>query len=71
MYVKERKVQHIYGKPIVHKIKNIGWLSMYANCIQLPTNVVSINGLTKNLPCIPSITLVSVNDVVDAIDSYE
>ena len=48
----------------MYESKNIGWLSMHANCIQLPTNVVIINGLAGNVSHIPSIMLASVDEVV-------
>ena len=54
----------------MYKSENIDWLSMYANCIQLPANVVSINGLVKNIPHISPVTLTSFNDIVDIDDSF-
>ena len=63
--MKESNVQHIYESPSVcTESKNIGRLSMYASCVQLPTSVVGIIGLPRNLPCISSITVASVGEVV-------
>ena len=65
MYIKESNLQHIYESPSVcTESKNIGRLSMYASCVQLPTSVVGIIGSPGNPPRIPSITLASVGEVV-------
>ena len=66
---KRTMLQHRYKTILCTKSKNIGWLSMYASCVQLPTTMVSISGLARNLHHIPSITLASVDDVVGADDS--
>ena len=41
------------------KIKSVGWLSMYARCVQLRNSVVGIVGSPRNPPRIPSHTYVS------------
>ena len=35
-------LQHIYKTSVCTESKNIGQLSMYASCVQLPTTVVGI-----------------------------
>ena len=65
LYIKESNLQHIYESPSVcTEGKNIGWISMYASCVQLPTSVVGIIGSPGNPPRITSIMLASVSEVV-------